>query len=146
MLSFLQYITEQDSKGLSDRQIAQRFAHPQRDPSGAVTGWTFKLVGGQDVAGRGVHTHLIDREGNRVETNAGEGYNELGLQIGRVVRRAAATAGHTLGKPGQQLLQYGTPVEDTGEVHITIHFGDQLLWAFKTTRTNDLVTSNLFKC
>lgn len=120
MKSFLQYITESERNELSDRQIAKRFAHPERDASGAVTGWTFKLVSGTDTAGRGVHSHLVDRDGNRIPTNTGEGYNELGLKIGRVVRRAAAQAGHTLGGPGQQLLQYGTPVPDSDEVHITI--------------------------
>jgi hypothetical protein len=120
MLSFLQYITESEKQELSDRQIAKRFAHPERDESGTITGWTFKLVRGKDVADREIHSHLIDREGNRVETNTGEGYNLLGLRVGKVVRRAAAQAGHTLGKPGQQLLQYGTPVKDTDEVHITI--------------------------
>jgi hypothetical protein len=120
MLSFLQYITEQSDKQLTDRDVARRFAHPERDPSGTITGWTFKLVGGTDTAGRGIHSHLVDRSGNRIPTNTGEGYNELGLKIGKVVRRAAAQAGHALGEPGQQLLQYGTPVPDSDEVHITI--------------------------
>jgi len=120
MLSFIQYIIESEHNELSDRQIAKRFAHPERDASGAVTGWTFKLVSGTDTAGRGIHSHLIDRDGNRIPTNTGEGYNDLGLKIGKVVRRAAAQVGHTLGKPGDQLLEYGTPVKGTDEIHITI--------------------------
>ena len=119
MKSFKQYITETDST-MSDNEIAKRFAHPERDESGNVTGWTFKLVSGQDTAGRAIHSGLVDREGNVVSTNTGEGYNELGLRIGKVVRRAASQAGHTLGEPGQQLIQQGAPVKDTDRVHITI--------------------------
>jgi hypothetical protein len=118
MLSFLQYITESEKQQLSDRQIAKRFAHPERDQSGTITGWTFKVVRGMDTANREIHSHLIDRGGNRVETNNGEGYNELGLRIGKVVRRAAAQAGHTL-ETGQ-LIQQGTPIKGTDEIHITI--------------------------
>lgn len=120
MKSFLQFIIEQDEKGLSDREIARRFAHPVRDENGNLTGWAYKLVRGEDVAGRGIHSHIIDRQGNRIPTNHGEGYNELGLRIGKVVRRSAAQVGHQLGKPGDQLLEYGTPVKDTDEIHIII--------------------------
>jgi hypothetical protein len=119
---FLQYLREQEEE-LKDKDIARRFAHPVRDKSGKLVAVRYRLVRGTDVANRGIHSHLIDREGNRVQVNAGEGYSPLGLRIGKVVRRTADQLGHDItgGDYGKtQLIQFGTPVPDSDEVHITI--------------------------
>lgn len=117
--SFKQFLYEQDENALSDKQVFDQFAHPVRDESGNITGVRFRLVGGQDELGRDVHSHIIDRSGNRVRVNFDRtGYSGLGLQIGRVIRKSATQLGHELS--GGALIRAATPVEDSEEHHITM--------------------------
>lgn len=117
--SFKQFLYEQQENAPSDKQVFDQFAHPVHDESGNLTGVRFRMVGGQDELGRAVHSHIIDRSGNRVRVNFDRtGYSGLGLQIGRVIRRSATQLGHEM--PTGALISGATPVEDSDEHHITM--------------------------